>query len=370
MKLAGELIPWKVTDISLRPHDGFWSMNPSIHFDGQLWRCVLRCTDYAMPGGVTIRSAKARCNETRTKNVMVIFDPDRWKPLEIYKMREHDELPRISCPYAGYEDIRIFWTGKGGLQGIAASLHLQRSARSADLEEGSFIKQPAEQVLLSFDDRYAIRQALPLRGGWSSSAQKNWVPFDQCTEPRFLYSIDRGTMFDARGEMSSIEARVRPSIRASRRTHVPDDRALRRAQKRAEMCEGDREREERSRKKQVQHVSELTGDSQEPTHAGLRGGTQLAHVGDDAWLGLGHGMKFVDGLKFYWHVWYVVDSRGKMRSASPRMKLAPNGIEFAAGMAIDGDRVVVSFGVDDMECCIGETRLSAVMEILQPLKCP
>jgi hypothetical protein len=29
------------------------------------------------------------------------------------------------------------------------------------------------------------------------------------------------------------------------------------------------------------------------------------------------------------------------------------------------DRVVVSFGVDDMECKIGETRLSAVMEMLK-----
>ena len=42
MKRADELIPWKVTDISLRPFKDMWSMNPSIHFDGTLWRCVLR----------------------------------------------------------------------------------------------------------------------------------------------------------------------------------------------------------------------------------------------------------------------------------------------------------------------------------------
>jgi predicted GH43/DUF377 family glycosyl hydrolase len=47
------------------------------------------------------------------------------------------------------------------------------------------------------------------------------------------------------------------------------------------------------------------------------------------------------------------------------MKLAPNSIEFAAGIGVEGDRVVVSFGVDDMECKIGETRLSAVLETLQ-----
>jgi predicted GH43/DUF377 family glycosyl hydrolase len=49
------------------------------------------------------------------------------------------------------------------------------------------------------------------------------------------------------------------------------------------------------------------------------------------------------------------------------MKLAEAGIEFAAGLVIDGDRVVVSFGVDDMQCWIGETRLSAVIDLLRPV---
>ena len=71
--------------------------------------------------------------------------------------------------------------------------------------------------------------------------------------------------------------------------------------------------------------------------------------------------------KFYWHVFYLVDGRGKTLSMSDPLKLAENGIEFAAGLAIDGDRAVISFGVDDMECKLGETKLSAVMEILRPV---
>ena len=105
-----------------------------------------------------------------------------------------------------------------------------------------------------------------------------------------------------------------------------------------------------------------------PTYSGLRGGTQLVRVTEDAWLGVGHEMKFVSGKKYYWHTWYLVDARGKMIAASESMKLAQAGIEFAAGMAIDGDRVVVSFGVDDMDCRLGETKLSAVMEILKPIE--
>ena len=371
MKRADEIIPWKVTDISLRPYSGMWSMNPSIHFDGTIWRCVLRCTDYAMPGGVTIRSEKARPGENRTKNAMVIFDPRSWQALEIYKMREHDNLPRTPCLSLGYEDIRIFRTDRSGLQGIAASLHLRRNDRTDARGQGGILKQPAEQVLLSFDDAYNIIEAHPIRGSWNGSPQKNWVPFDHCTAPRFLYSIDHGTMFDDHGEIRTGNAIVRPSLRARERLHEPRDNALERAQRRAEESEVEREEEtrrrsKRERKKGSAGVLTAKGPQQEAqTYHGLRGGSQLVRVGDDAWLGIGHLMKFVDGIKYYWHVWYLVDSRGKMKSASPPMKLAPNGIEFAAGIAVDDDRVVVSFGVDDMECRLGETKLSAVLEILR-----
>ena len=356
MKNASDLIPWKVTDISLRPYKEMWSMNPSIHFDGKLWRCVLRCSDYAMPGGTTIRSSRANPGESRTKNAMVIFDPASWKPVEIYKMRERDDLPRISSGSLGYEDVRIFRTDKHGLQGIAASLHLRRTDRRDKL---------AEQVLLSFDDEYNVVDARPIRGNsWSRSPQKNWVPFDHSAEPRFLYAIDKGTLFDAQGELTASEI-VRPSSRP-RRAHGPDDRVIERARERAQEAERAREREQRKR----HNVRPAASCSVEgPSYEGLRGGTQLVRIDDDSWLAVGHAMKFIDKFKYYWHVWYLVDAHGKLMAASPPMKLAPNnGIEFAAGMAIDGERVVVSFGVDDMQCWIGETKLSTVIETLRPIR--
>ena len=79
-------------------------------------------------------------------------------------------------------------------------------------------------------------------------------------------------------------------------------------------------------------------------------------------------MRFVNGLKYYWHVWYLVDASGKLTATRAPMKLVSNGIEFAAGLAIAGERVVVSFGVDDMLCRIGETKLSAVIETLRPVR--
>ena len=431
MKDAKDLIPWKTTDISIRPYEGFWSMNPSIHFDGSLWRCVLRCCDYGLPDGVMVRSKNARVAGQQTKNAMVIFDPASWQLVKIFKMREKDDLPRQACPHVGYEDMRLFRTDKGGLQGIAAALHLRRDRepRATDVRPQH---QPPEQVLLSFDEDYDIVDAHPIRGdGFSGIPQKNWVPFDDCVEPRFMYSLDKGRMFGEGGPLSGDEAVAIPAFSArpagqvttflppvpspSAKSTLPpplddvadeqgSDRTSRKP-KRTRVRGGDvrivrggrikidtvasrpstrprpsvrlsaRSTEPSPRSRGSARAATVRGPDDSarvmgtgrmllPRYEGLRGGTQLVRVADDAWLGVGHEMKFVNGRKFYWHIWYLVDSRGQMTAASEPMKLASAGIEFAAGMAVDGDRVVVSYGVDDMESWLGETSLSAVMDAL------
>lgn len=427
MQEARDLIPWEVTDISIRPYEGYWSFNPSIHFDGTVWRCVLRCCDYAMPDGVTVRSNRAVTGQ-QTKNAMVIFDPKDWSPIQIYKMHERDDLPRTPTPHAGYEDMRLFRTDAGGLQGIAASLHLKRGTSASDVASHNsfhsplgFQNQPPEQVLLSFDEEYNIVAAQPIRGGgWSGTPQKNWVPFDDAAEPRFLYSIGKGTMFDAGGSVYGERAVAKPSFRSAlgtlpmhcAGTPLPASAPLPPAPAplptlQAEPAQEDRRT--RSRRPDLRNmirggdvrivrgkrtVSPMTGSAPAraavrpaavtragdesmrvlgtgrmllPRYEGLRGGTQLVRVDHDAWLGIGHEMKFERGKKYYWHVFYLVDSQGAVKAVSEPVKLAPNGIEFAAGMAIDGDRVVVSFGVDDMASRLGETRLSAVMGVLQKI---
>lgn len=359
MRRASEQIPWKVTDISLRPYAHFWSFNPSIHFDGKLWRCSLRCADYCMRDGETIRSSRSVSGESWSKNAMVIFDPNSWKPVEIYKMRERDGLARVSCASMGYEDIRIFQTAKGGFQGIAASLHLWRGDRVRN--------RFAEQVLLSFDAEYNVVQAKPIRGpSWGGLPQKNWVPFDDCVEPCFLYSIGEGRLFDEHGPLTMDGFAVAASPHTRPALPEPNENARRKARRRALEILRDLAVEE-PRRSRDKMGDESGSSSVRQAFEDLRGGTQLVRVGTEGWLGIGHKMKFVNRKKLYWHVWYLVDARGKVTAASLPMKLAPHGIEFAAGMGVDGDRIVVSFGVDDMECKIGETRLSAVLNILQEI---
>lgn len=421
MKDAKDLLPWKVTDISVYPYGtDRWSMNPSILLDSDgTWRCVARIVDYAMPGGITIRSPKSGPGH-QTKNAMIILDPATWKPIQIFKMHERDDHPRTASANVGFEDMRIFKTDRGGLQGIAAALHLARDTHAA---AGGAQHQPPEQVLLSFDDQYNIVKALPIRGDGWSGAQKNWAPYTDCVEPRFLYSIGKSALFDDRGPVHGDAATVRSNARAAEPVVTAPTEVTPSAGPKSvvhEVVEQDREQQqEKERRPKKEKKPDLraqlggasasltrgmrrshdtvtsrpaytaqssttlrrggrvntetartlgTGRILLPKYAGLRGGTQLVRVGNDAWLGIGHEMRFDKGLKYYWHTFFMTDARGKMTSVSPPCKLAPEGIEFAAGMAIESDRVVISFGVDDMHCRLGETSLAAVLGILRPVE--
>jgi hypothetical protein len=403
MKSVTEFIPWNVVEISLRPVDGFWSMNASILFDGEKWIANLRLCDYALPNGKLIRSPKSRPAGNQTKNAIVVFDPDTWKPASIHVVEENDGFPRTRSANVGFEDIRLFTTDQGGLQGIAASLHLNRPPAKVP---GTQQHQPPEQVLLSFDSDYNISHAHPIRGDWwSGTPQKNWSPHQGAVIPRFLYSIGKGVLFGPDGALQGDEAIVIPSAKNIISTTVTEISAAAplgvmpaapavvppapvaaqstpAPQRRPAMIRGGEVKLSGRRGTHDAGVARPakapppmlretlgsriigTGRALPVRYAGLRGGTQLVHVGSGKWLGIGHEMNFLNQRKNYWHVWYLVDSRGKMLSASQPMKLSPNGIEFAAGMGIDGDKVVVSYGVDDYECKLGSTSLSAVMDML------
>lgn len=390
---VGDVLPWRTVDISVRPYRGFWSMNPSVHFDGESWRCVIRCADYAMPGSRTaIRGELSRPGYVQSKNAMLVLDPTTWKVAKTFEMEELDEFPRVvACANRGFEDMRLFRTAAGGLQGIAASSHLSRiqgdnrparvirdrpapggrlkvlhhaqpapSKRTvARKSEGSSTHTHPEQVIVSFDDKYNVVDAVPLRGDWNNAPQKNWSPFDNCDEPRFLYSIGREIVFSPEGPLGQMAPEAIPTHAASRTT--------------AGVYGGTELKIQRA------PVRIAAGRIGRKSYSGIRGGTQLIHVGDalahqvgdtpgGAWLGLGHEMRYLKGAKHYWHTIFMVDSSGRLLAKSPPIKLSPtHGIEFAAGLALDGDLAVISYGVDDMQCKLAITSRDAMLELLEPV---
>lgn len=404
------LVPWTTLDLPIRPFRGAWSMNPSVHFDREsgIWRCVIRCADYAMPKGETIRGPLASSGYVQNRNAMLILDPETLRTTQVFVMNEDDAQPRLStCTAVGYEDMRLFYTGAGGLQGIAASLHLDRTPipeyrgpvayrprgslrRSPREAAGSgrrqlgrakvaHMAQPTaararyspknnasgghspEQVLVSFDDAYNIVHATPLRGQWSGKPQKNWSPFDGAEQPMFLYSIEDGKIFDVDGPLVVNDAALDDKDPAT--TKPPKNQGGTEVRMMPRM--------------QLQLNS---GRGSSAGYKGLRGGTQLVPIGDklDAamggevagggWVSLAHDMRHVNGKKFYWHTLYLVDSTGELVGLSEPFKLEiGEGIEFAAGLAVDGDRAVISYGVNDMESRLGITSWDALLGLIIPL---
>lgn len=350
---ASEFITWESRPLEVHPYDGFWCFNPSIHDDGQILRCAIRCADYGMPGGVQIRGPKAnKHGGVTSRYVIAHLDRDTLRVRDVFAVAERDGLARNRSANRGYEDMRLFRTTIGGLQGIAAAAHLERTIVGDTY--------PPEQVIVSLDKNYAIIEATPIRGAAWGNAQKNWVPFDNANEPAFLYSISRGIVFDAKGPVKGWRGEY----------DVPPEKP-KGPVKRPPVCAGPASNSEvrnaaqvGERNAQARQLTPTLIASKSHFH-GLRGGTQLIFLGNNQWLGLGHEMLLVQARKYYWHTWYIVNSDGELTHTSPAMKLAREGIEFAAGMAIVGDRVIVSFGVDDAECRIAETSLPEVINVLE-----
>lgn len=350
---AAEIVPWRETRVAVKPYSDMWCFNPSIHFDGETWRMIVRCADYAMPDGIQIRGPNADANGVQTRNVMLHLDPTTLRPVEVFPMRELDGLPRNRAGVRGFEDLRLFHTELWGLQAIACSAHLERHGSLTD-------HYPPEQVVLSLDeDDYSIIAAQPIRGEAWSGPQKNWSPFDQAEEPRFLFSIERGMVFGMHGPIEIEEPVAEPE------PITPDQlvAAVPAATKRKFGPLPVNGVEYR----QVARMQAVEAKQIGRKHfGGLRGGTQLVYIADNEWLSLAHEARIERNRKFYWHTFYTCDSNGKLLKVSPPMKLVPEKIEFAAGLVVDGDRVVVSLGVDDAQCAIGTTSLEAVMATMKP----
>lgn len=343
---ADELLPWDVYDVSLDAGRGWWSFNPSIHYDPleERWRIAYRVANYCLPGGVPRLSGDARLGRAHTRCVVADVDPGTLAIDRLHEVREIDGLPRVpSCASTGLEDMRLFRTARDGILGVATALQYNLERPSCP-----------EIVLVRFDDAGDAAEVTPLRGLWSASAQKNWAPFDGAQGVRLLYSIERGVVMDESGPISSA-----PPIPPVRSTGVPIATANRTGVEVRVVTPRGAPRPPQA--------------PQPPGSSELRGGSQLVEVAPDQWLGIGHEMRLTvpDRRKLYWHTFYVVDSMGRMIGRSPPMKLSTrHGIEFAAGLAVDrAGRLAVSLGVDDHRSMVGVTDLDAVLALVAETQC-
>lgn len=97
----------------------------------------------------------------------------------------------------------------------------------------------------------------------------------------------------------------------------------------------------------------------------FRGGSQLVPF-RDGWLAVVHEVALIDsGQRAYEHRFVWFDNALRLaRVSQPFTFLITRGIEFAAGLAVMDDRLVVSFGVRDAEAWLAELQPEDVWQLL------
>lgn len=88
----------------------------------------------------------------------------------------------------------------------------------------------------------------------------------------------------------------------------------------------------------------------------LHGGAVTRHR--TGWLGIAHEIEWPE--RRYWHRFVVFDERGALVHSSERFSFDDFPIEFAAGIVLSGDDLVVSYGVQDREARLARIPIEEV----------
>lgn len=112
---------------------------------------------------------------------------------------------------------------------------------------------------------------------------------------------------------------------------------------------------------------------------GFRGGSSLQKLPDGTYISIVHraynskvyrylhtalAYKFVKH-RAYTHLFVRYSSDGVVLSATPEFIFQHDGIEFAAGLVISGEDVLVSYGYKDVSSYIGRIKLDVVLALLK-----
>lgn len=112
---------------------------------------------------------------------------------------------------------------------------------------------------------------------------------------------------------------------------------------------------------------------------GLRGGSNLWQLSDETYLAIAHKtyikkIEYFSSRKFgvveaelrnYEHRFVRYNQWGKLFQMSEPFQFISGGIEFAAGLVVLDDKVLVSFGKEDVSSHLASIELNKVMEMLR-----
>jgi hypothetical protein len=360
-----ELVPWKEFRLPASPFPGTWGFNATIvrvpdgdHPHAGKWLCNLRCANYHLPGSGAQQNSTGAQNgvssRIRNRNWILTLDPDSgWSPIcdvEVTDRSAYASARGAEGRVLGYEDLRLAWSPTDGLIASATAMLCNTDG-------------VLEIVVLDLDESLQIENVQPLRGPWSERHQKNWMPILGGQNVRWLYSPEDGGIHDRDGRTARTHRRI--AIPRNEKSMIAPEH-VRAHQATTAFTHG-------SIGVQLLPTRQRVSPPRQ-TPLELRGGTQLVPVpelGADRYLGLAHACR-VGTTKLYWHHAIVVSASGDLLAISPAMKLSPeHGIEFAAGLARDpggdGDRLIVTYGVEDDSARLAETSVRALIGTLEAI---
>lgn len=101
---------------------------------------------------------------------------------------------------------------------------------------------------------------------------------------------------------------------------------------------------------------------------GFRGSTQLIPF-DGGWLGVVHEtLDRPNERRYYFHRFVWLDAEDRLRAMGPLFRLCDRHVDYVAGLCWhpDGERLVISFAVCDVEAWLGTVSASGVRAVLNP----
>lgn len=304
-----ELVATRFVRIDIEPaHDGWSLFNPTIlAHDGRLIAIVRSSNYQIMDGQYVMPEADGGC--IRTRNLLVQFDAALLHRSS--RVIADPEYGKTTYPVDGLEDCRLRHTEKG--IGVSATV------RNVAPFDGRCRIATADLDL----DAAAFGNLRVIASEACQEHEKNWMPI--LDRQAWLYACHMN------GHVRTVESD----------SSVPGGYQL-----------------------------IARRDASPPIAREFRGGSQLVPW-QDGYLALIHEVAFLAGKRAYEHRFLWFDNRLRLAAASPPFAFRETqAIEFAAGLAVMGDRVVASFGVRDAEAWLVEIPAADVEGILHDITIP
>lgn len=285
-------------------HEGWSLFNPTVLMHHGELLAIVRSSNYQIIDGRYVMP-ESDGNTIRTDNLLVRFSDG----LDIRDVRaiRQPEYAATDFPVTGLEDCRLRHTGSG--IGVSATI------RNAAPFDGNCRIATADLDI----DNAAMSNLIVLSSLSCQEHEKNWMPIEGGPHHGgWLYAASH----DGHTVSVDRDGRLDNAYMIHRRAMAPQIASR------------------------------------------FRGGGQVCRFGE-GYLGVIHEVAAIGGHRAYEHRFVYFDNALALRRISqPFAFREPRAIEFAAGLAVLDDRVVVSFGVRDAEAWLVELSAADVDGLL------